>query len=156
MTIDYQVRLIKFPSKKVRETVIENEDGSYTIFIEASLTKERQQEAFNHAITHIFGDDFTKDKADEIEFDAHSPAMPEQSVQKKAFYYDKSIGLIGLVHAYQHRCSTKHEAAEFLGVTEKFLSEAIECYKDKYGCCATIDNYIIYFEPYIAIMELYI
>ena len=72
MTIDYQVKLIQFPNSKVKESVVENEDGSYTIFIEASLSREMQQESFEHAMRHIFGDDFTKDNVNRIEFDAHS------------------------------------------------------------------------------------
>ena len=73
MTIDYQVRLIQFPDdSKVKESVVPNEDGSYTIFIEASLSREQQQESFNHAMKHILGDDFAKEGIQGIEFDAHS------------------------------------------------------------------------------------
>ena len=70
--IDYQVILINFPNGRTKEAVTENEDGSYTIFIESSLNWEMQQEAFLHAYQHIIGDDFTKDNVDKIEFDAHS------------------------------------------------------------------------------------
>lgn len=70
--IDYHVQFIQFPTNKVKESVVENEDGSYTIFIEASLSREMQQEAFEHAMIHILGDDFTKNDADKIEFEAHS------------------------------------------------------------------------------------
>lgn len=69
--IDYQVRLISFPSGSTKEAVTENEDGSYTIFIESSLTREMQQEAFEHAMGHILGEDFTKTDIDKIEFNAH-------------------------------------------------------------------------------------
>ncbi|MGN0366745.1 MAG: hypothetical protein ACI4E5_12515 [Suilimivivens sp.] len=69
--IDYQIRLIQFPTKKINETVVENEDGSYTIFIESSLSKDRQKEAFIHAMKHILGDDFKKDDANKIEYEAH-------------------------------------------------------------------------------------
>lgn len=70
--IDYQVKLIQFPNNNVKESVVENEDGSYTIFIEASLSREMQQEYFAHAMRHIFGNDFSKDDVNKIEFDAHS------------------------------------------------------------------------------------
>ena len=72
MTIDYQIRLIQFPSTKVKESVVENEDGSYTIFIEASLSKDKQQEAFKHAMKHILGDDFSKDNVNQVEIAAHN------------------------------------------------------------------------------------
>ena len=38
--------------------------------------------------------------------------------------------------------------------TEKHLQEAIDCYKGKYGECTTVDNYIIYFIPNLAVMEM--
>ena len=72
MTIDYQVKLIDFKTNKVKESVVANEDGSYTIFIEASLSREQQLEGFNHAMKHILLDDFAKDDVNKIEFDAHS------------------------------------------------------------------------------------
>lgn len=70
--IDYQVQLIQFPNNKVKESVIANEDGSYTIFIEASLSREQQQKSFNHAMKHILRNDFSKDDVNKIELDAHS------------------------------------------------------------------------------------
>ncbi len=69
--IDYRVHFIKFPTGKVKESVVENEDGSFTIFIDDSLNREMQEEAFSHAMKHILGDDFTKDNVDVIELDAH-------------------------------------------------------------------------------------
>lgn len=38
--------------------------------------------------------------------------------------------------------------------TEKHLQEAIDCYTGKYGECTTVDNYIIYFIPNLAVMEM--
>ena len=69
--VDYQVRLISFPDYKTKEAVTENEDGSYTIFIEASLSSIEQKEAFIHAMRHILGEDFRKDDVDSIERMAH-------------------------------------------------------------------------------------
>ena len=70
--IDYQIQLVRFPNNKVRETVVKNEDDSYTIFIESSLSREAQKNAFIHAMRHILGNDFTKEDIDKIEFEAHS------------------------------------------------------------------------------------
>lgn len=72
MMIDYQVRLINFPNPKTKETVTENDDGSYTIFIETSLSKKSQQEAFLHAMKHILGNDFDKVDVNKIERQAHN------------------------------------------------------------------------------------
>lgn len=72
MMIDYQVQLTTFPDTKTKEAVSENIDGSYTIFIETSLSKAAQQKAFMHAMKHILGNDFEKLNVDKIEAYAHS------------------------------------------------------------------------------------
>ncbi len=72
MMIDYQVQLINFPNTRTKEAVTENNDGSYTIFIETSLSREAQQKAFIHAMNHILENDFNKSDVDKIEVDAHS------------------------------------------------------------------------------------
>lgn len=51
----------------VEEQVIANEDGSFSIFINARLNYERQMLAYQHALAHIMNDDFSKTDADEIE-----------------------------------------------------------------------------------------
>lgn len=71
--IDYQIRLIQFNNGKVREMVVPNEDDSYTIFIEATLSKKEQQHAFLHAMGHINNHDFEKTcPANMLELRAHS------------------------------------------------------------------------------------
>lgn len=77
----------------------------------------------------------------------------KQERQARLWAYNKIIGLKGIVDAFEHGCRGRYEVAEYLEVTEEFLNEAIECYRDKYGVCKVLDNYIIYFIPYLAIME---
>ena len=60
-------------------------------------------------------------------------------------------GLAGLIRAYEARCRDRYEMAEYLDVTEEYLEEAIDCYKEKYGLYVSVDNYIIYFEPFVVI-----
>lgn len=72
MNFDYHVQLIQFPNKKTKEAVTPNEDGTYTIFIESSLSKDEQRHACYHAIAHIVNGDFQKDiSINEIEHKAH-------------------------------------------------------------------------------------
>ena len=52
--------------------VVPNEDGSYTIFINAALNYESQQAALKHAMSHIENDDFYKEDVQEIEYLAHT------------------------------------------------------------------------------------
>lgn len=79
----------------------------------------------------------------------------KQEFKARLWAYDKQIGLIGLIKAYEHGCSHRNETAEYLDVTEEFLEEAIECYKGKYGIRAIIDNYVIQFEPALGIAKLF-
>lgn len=67
--------------------------------------------------------------------------------------YNHLIGLSGIIQGYRARCRNRYELAEYLGVTEAFLQEAIDCYKEKYGIMAEIDGYVIMFEPSLAVIE---
>lgn len=78
MMIDYQVQFINFPNSKTKEAVTENADGSYTIFIETSLSLQAQQEAFKHAMEHILGNDFEKIDISRIEKQAHNVVSSAQ------------------------------------------------------------------------------
>lgn len=79
----------------------------------------------------------------------------KQEYQARLWAYDKQIGLIGIVQAYENRCKTLHEMAEYLNVTEEFLSEALEYYKSKYGVSVKLDNYIIQFIPNLQVIKLF-
>ena len=81
-------------------------------------------------------------------------ANRKQEYRARLWAYNKLIGLQGIICANQAGCKNLFEAADFLGVTEEFLHEAIQCYYNKYGPYTVCDNYIIYFEPSIAVLEL--
>lgn len=78
----------------------------------------------------------------------------KQERQARLWAYNKQIGLRGIIKAYEHGCTNQHEIAEYLDVTEEFLHEAINCYRDKYGVYTTIDNYVIYFIPNLVVMKM--
>lgn len=59
----------------VHEQVVSNEDGSFSIFINARLNFEAQMLAYHHALIHIANDDFRKNDVDEIETDAHNNTL---------------------------------------------------------------------------------
>ena len=69
MSISYQVILMDMT---VNEVVTENEDGSYTIFINSRMNYEKQMKSYLHAMKHIVGDDFQKEDIQHIEYHAHS------------------------------------------------------------------------------------
>ena len=68
MSIDYQVHFIDMTTK---EAITENEDGSYTIFINSRLNYEQQVMSYLHALKHITGNDFEKEDVQKIERIAH-------------------------------------------------------------------------------------
>lgn len=78
----------------------------------------------------------------------------KQELKGRLWAYNKLIGLTGLIRAFEHRCYNSADAAEFLEVTEEFFLEAIECYRRRYGVCVNVDNYIIFFDPRLAVMAL--
>lgn len=77
----------------------------------------------------------------------------KQERQARFWGYNKLIGLTGIVRAFQAGCQSRHEVADLLDVTEEYLQECIDCYRDKYGVYTEIDNYTIYFIPNLAVME---
>lgn len=78
----------------------------------------------------------------------------KQEQQARLWAYNKMVGLHGIIDAYKHGCKSLHEMAEYLDVTEEFLTEALDKYRSKYSPFVTIDNYIIYFEPHLGVMEM--
>ena len=86
--------------------------------------------------------------------DMTSAANRKQERQARFWAYNKQIGLFGLVRAFEHGCQNRFEIAEYLEVTEEFLEECIECYRNKYGICKRLDNYVVYFIPQLSMMKL--
>lgn len=87
--------------------------------------------------------------------DQTNAANRKQERIARLWAYDKMIGLSGIISGYKRRCKNRYEFAEYLGVTEEFLNEALHCYREKYGVYVNFDGYTIFFEPALAVMERY-
>ena len=83
-----------------------------------------------------------------------SDSYRKQERQARLWAYNKQIGLRGLIDAYEHGCQSKYEVAEYLEVTDEFLADCIECYRQKYGIGTTVDNYYIMFIPNLTIGKI--
>lgn len=69
---DINVVVMDLKSTTIKETVTCNEDGTYTIFLNARFNQEQQNDAYIHALGHILRLDFEhKTSADVIEAYAH-------------------------------------------------------------------------------------
>lgn len=78
----------------------------------------------------------------------------KQEMRGRIVAYNKLVGLRGIVDAYLHHCQSISESAEYLEVTEEFLIDSLNYYRNKYGVYTKLDNYVIVFEPNIAVLEL--
>lgn len=78
----------------------------------------------------------------------------KQEKRARNWGYEKLVTMEGLIAAYQFGCKNRFEIAEYLEVTEAFLDEALQHYKEKYGTFYPMDHHIIYFDP-LGILELY-
>ena len=78
----------------------------------------------------------------------------KQERRARLWAYKRAFDLIDLVSAYKYGCRNRYEIAEYLEVTESFLQEALDTYKEKYGVYTKVDRYVVYFEP-LGILEMY-
>lgn len=78
----------------------------------------------------------------------------KQERRARLWAYKKMFDLVDLVSAYKYGCRNRYEIAEYLGVTEQFLEEALIVYKEKYGLYTKLNKYMICFEP-LGILEMY-
>ncbi len=78
----------------------------------------------------------------------------KQEMRGRIWAYNNQVGLRGIIDAYLHHCQSLSESAEYLGVTEEFLNDSLTYYTNKYGVCTQVDNYVIFFQPNIGVMEL--
>lgn len=81
-------------------------------------------------------------------------ANRKQEFHGRAYAYNKLVGLMGIVDAYKNHCMSLSETAEYLNVPKDFLKDALNYYRSKYGKYAIIDNYVVFFEPNITVLEL--
>lgn len=132
VTKDVNVILIDMPTGK-NEVVTPNEDGSYTLFINARLSYNGQLNAYRHGMRHIEHDDFDKYDVDRIEYSAHNlqasskcesiPATEYEFRLKKLRQRKKQIEKewietqerIKILQAYDHDFFYAAEQAKFYG-----------------------------------------
>ena len=86
--------------------------------------------------------------------DQSGTANRKQELRGRIWAYNRLIGLTGILRAYKMGCRNRYEIAECLDVPEETLQEALNYYHARYGVCTQVDNYVIYFEPALGVMEL--
>ena len=89
-TPDVNVFLINFP-RPGNEMVVPNEDGSYTILINARLSNDGQLRAYQHAMKHITDNDFSKSDVQSIEAEAHGMIAASKAKSMPGAKYIKRL-----------------------------------------------------------------
>ena len=89
-TPDVNVIILNFPVPG-KEMVVPNEDGSYTILLNAKLSIEERMKAYEHAMRHIKDEDFSKTDAQAIEYQAHNITVSETAERIPADKFQKEL-----------------------------------------------------------------
>ena len=67
---DINVQLMDMDTM-IPEHLVKNDDDTYTIFLNARLSKDRQLKSYFHALQHIKENDFEEVNFQKIELEAH-------------------------------------------------------------------------------------
>lgn len=84
----------------------------------------------------------------------HDISNRKQEYRARLKGYEIKIGLSGIIDCYKHGCQSIHDMAEFLEAPEEYIREVIECYKGKYGLHVQYNEYLIIFDPTLAVIKL--
>ena len=80
----------------------------------------------------------------------------KQEYRARLWGYNHQIGLLGLIDAAKAGCHNAYEISEYLDVTEDYLLEALQAYRNKYGTGTMVDNYWITFTPTLQVYEMWV
>lgn len=72
----------------------------------------------------------------------------KQELQARVWAYSHMITMEMLLECKRRGCRNRYEIAEYLGVTEEFLQNALDRYKSIYGVAHQKDGYLITFDPF--------
>lgn len=139
ITIDY----VNFKSQHLYGLYI---DGSIALKegMSSSKTADILAEELGHHYTSV-GDILKQ----------NTPNARKQERTARLWAYNKRIGLTGILKAFQNHCTSRYEIAEYLGVSEDTLAEALEYYRQIYGEGVMVDNYLVRFEPTLQVYEYF-
>lgn len=77
----------------------------------------------------------------------------KQELRARHWAYEKLITFEGLIECFVNGIFHKNEIADYLNVTEDFLLEALNYYKQKYGIQIVKDDYTIFLEPSLSVIK---
>lgn len=111
-----------------------------TIYIKENMSAYKKHETLAEEIAHhkiTYGNILDQSK------------ILNRKFEKKARWqaYESVISIQGIIDAYEYGVHNLHEMSIFFEVTEGFVQDTINHYKQKYGLMVRYKNYNICFEP---------
>ena len=114
MTPDVNVVVMDFKASKGKEMVMPNEDGSYTILINAKLSYTGQLKAYEHAMKHIEAGDFQANDVQTIEYYAHKSTIAESVSEPAPKYLERIKELQKEKRRIQRQMKKDQERVQFI------------------------------------------
>lgn len=149
MTYEELLMEAEFSGIIVRELPLQSSDGRCNgnrIAIRNNLPTVKKADTLAEELEHCY-----VNVGNILDQNQISNRKQERLARLKA--YDRRIGLSGIIKGYQAHCHNRFELAEFLDVSEDTLHDALELYRQKYGCSTESNGYVIIFEPSLAVIE---
>ena len=128
----------------------EDYEGFYSdgaVLVDKFLTKTRKLEILSEEIAHhliTYGDIRDQTKMLNRKFELKARRLGSELV----------ISLDGLIDAFHHGVKNLYEMSQYFEVSEKYILNALNHYKMKYGLDVYHNGYVIKFEP-LQIFEHY-
>ncbi len=121
--------------------------GEGAICINQSMSQTEKQCILAEELGHHFmtvGDILDQSKLDNR----------KQERRARVWAHEYLIPLTQIVQAHRDGICNRHELAEYLGVTEAFLHEGIERYKEKYGMLVRVGDVHLCLDP-LGVIEMF-
>ncbi len=77
----------------------------------------------------------------------------KQEYRARLVSYDIQVGLEGIIRCYEAGCTSLYTMAEYLDITEDYLKDALDVYRNKYETYVEYQNYLIYFSPCLGVLK---
>ena len=104
------------------------------IYINHNLTEREKYEVLQEEFAHY---DYTV--GDIASGDSEADKKQEALARSKAM--ERTVTLDGLIHCYFSHAWSLEEVADYFGVTEKYVQQAIQNYRNKYGLVFQYNGY---------------
>ncbi|WP_053038558.1 ImmA/IrrE family metallo-endopeptidase [Staphylococcus haemolyticus] len=141
----YEKMLIEHDYIEVRETDVMPNDlhGLWLgdlILIKRNLSETRKAEVLYEELAHhklTYGDILDQSKDINRKFENYA----------RRHGYEAALPLRIIVEAHNYGVSSLYELADYVQLSEKYIVEILEHYKNKYGIKTRYGKYVIQFEP---------